>query len=335
MKKTLLIFLFALLAYSGIAQDTLRTRTLSDVLATYKSTYKTNLGFIDGSDLDTLTTGVYEKSQIDSIVSVLRAQMGSGNGIGNTDTSYYDPTNHYLIVRKSTVIDSFYTAGTGIYANLTDSLTAYYKLDMASLEAVDEISAFNLDYSNVTYQQAGKVNYSCQFNGTSSVFVATTAGNNPADSLTISVWVKTSTTGTKMFITGNYQEDSFGDGYGLFITTGNVARFIINNNTSGGAGEVIGTTNICDGAWHHIAGTWNGSTITLYVDGSSEGTPATWSNTITYSSATYNHFSIARTGDFSNFYAGYIDEVALWHKTYTSTDIQALYTKENSGNPIQ
>jgi hypothetical protein len=37
--------------------------------------------------------------------------------------------------------------------------------------------------------------------------------------------------------------------------------------------SVAGTTNIYDGAWHHVEGIANGGTMTLYIDGVAQGTP--------------------------------------------------------------
>ncbi|MBI2834589.1 MAG: LamG domain-containing protein [Acidobacteria bacterium] len=41
--------------------------------------------------------------------------------------------------------------------------------------------------------------------------------------------------------------------------------------------EVVGTGDVLDGAWHHIAGTWDGSTLRLYVDGTLDGAPVSLS----------------------------------------------------------
>lgn len=84
------------------------------------------------------------------------------------------------------------------------------------------------------------------------------------------------TTGNDNWITGNvvFDRDVFGGGdygdYGISLRGGKVA-FGVHNGTSGEG--ICGSTNVADGAWHHIAVTREASTGTMriYVDGNLDG----------------------------------------------------------------
>ena len=91
--------------------------------------------------------------------------------------------------------------------------------------------------------------------------------------------------------------------------------------STSGSLDLSSTTNVADGAWHHIAMVRSSGTVTLYVDGVSEAT-ASWTENVALNSGSprprigsYD----GSTGDFD----GYIDEirvtagVALWTKDFT------------------
>ena len=79
--------------------------------------------------------------------------------------------------------------------------------------------------------------------------------------------------------------------------------------------RVTGTTVLQVGQWYHLAAVRNGSTLSLYVNGVSEGTP----NTTTTFAASGNTIHIARRPDVAYFLTGYISNLRFVKGT-------ALYT---------
>jgi len=97
---------------------------------------------------------------------------------------------------------------------------------------------------------------------------------------------------------------------------------------------VTGTTPLTKGAWHHVAVTYDGSTgvATLYLDGQPDG------------SVTYNFTEIfdsnarlvmgAReiaTGNFDLLFNGLIDEVEVFNRALSQTEIQAIFDAGSAG----
>ena len=73
-------------------------------------------------------------------------------------------------------------------------------------------------------------------------------------------------------------------------------------------------------AWHHIAWVRNGSTITLYVDGVSVGTPVTYATSLTYNAS--GSVNIARSvfgGAFENWLKGYVSNLRVVNGTAVYT----------------
>src|SRR5205823_5732475 len=64
------------------------------------------------------------------------------------------------------------------------------------------------------------------------------------------------------------------------------------------------------GTWHHVVCTWDGATMTIYVDGVSRGTLAAASPIDTSS----NDFFIGSTNNSYDWLSGRIDEVALYDR---------------------
>ena len=79
--------------------------------------------------------------------------------------------------------------------------------------------------------------------------------------------------------------------------------------------------------WHHYAVVGSGGTFTLYVDGASIGsvTP-TWPGT----------FAIAEIGgdSYGEGFAERLDDVAVWSRALTSTEITDIYNAGTAGNPL-
>jgi hypothetical protein len=98
----------------------------------------------------------------------------------------------------------------------------------------------------------------------------------------------------------------------------------------GAAGEAIGNANVNDGQWHHAAGTYNGSRISLYVDGVADGFaagsgPITADPNLTLWIADNN-----RPGEGPQAWNGLIDDVRIYNVAKTQEEIELMMR----GNPL-
>ncbi|MEO2002952.1 MAG: LamG-like jellyroll fold domain-containing protein, partial [Candidatus Poribacteria bacterium] len=87
--------------------------------------------------------------------------------------------------------------------------------------------------------------------------------------------------------------------------------------------EAVSSSTVADGTFHHVAFVKSGSALSLYVDGTLEG-----SATDTTSGATANasSFYIGRTGSGAGSLRGSVDDVRVWSVARTEIEIQnALY----------
>ena len=85
-------------------------------------------------------------------------------------------------------------------------------------------------------------------------------------------------------------------------------------------------SSVCNGAWHHVAATFDGTTRTLYYDGASLVTDTPGSS----HDVTAQNFGIGKTYN-DEYFDGILDEVAIWDQALSTSEIQRLA----SGGAIQ
>ena len=115
------------------------------------------------------------------------------------------------------------------------------------------------------------------------------------------------------------------DGYELTLSSGGEVFFRLNQLQNGGGGWKIQSTTLypTDGTtWMHIAGTYDGAVLHLYINGVEE---ATWPVLLTIATNTDSLY-IGRQKDPANlyWYAGKMDEARVYSRGLTLPEIQAL-----------
>lgn len=147
---------------------------------------------------------------------------------------------------------------------------------------------------------------------------------DPQSDFTLSAWIKTSTAHGPIINKGTWGTNP--DGYGLYMES-NVLKGQV-------GGEVLSaTTNIADGAWHHVAlVNYNDSgaqKFQLYVDGTAEGT-ATESGYLVGDTKLYIGSRLSSAVVTNAYFNGTIDEMSVWDREITALEISDIY---NSGCP--
>jgi hypothetical protein len=96
----------------------------------------------------------------------------------------------------------------------------------------------------------------------------------------------------------------------ILLSSGNAAQVIANYPNLGDR-TITGTTTFTATGWHHVEVVRNGDTMTLYVDGVSEGTPITGLTGEAVRNPTGPTWVGAGAGGGSDYWNGWLDEVRV------------------------
>jgi len=171
--------------------------------------------------------------------------------------------------------------------------------------------------STSTSPVVGKLGQGLKFVGANTTYVSV-ANNTPLNLTTqvsISAWIKTSSNDGLVFVKG--LTSSWG--YYLVVDTNNKAN--IGLVTDGTQKNLASTASVADGKWHHIVGTYNGTTQTVYVDGVG--------NSQTVSGSIRTNSDISTIGVFnggaSSKFTGLIDDVRIYNRALSVGEVSQLY----------
>lgn len=156
------------------------------------------------------------------------------------------------------------------------TLLSYWKLGEASGNVADSKGSLTGTAAGLTYSQAGAytaLGNSVLAGGTSSSYIK--FGNNLAFSgtsnFTLEAWVNRGTDVAGRFI--SKYDEAVGNGY-LFGLDASVGKLYCGRHNGSGGEFLTGTTTLSASTWYHVAMTYDGSNMRLYVNGVLDGTQA-------------------------------------------------------------
>ncbi len=220
---------------------------------------------------------------------------------------------------------------------LIDNIVSYWKFDETTgTTAVDSAGVNNGTLQAGTTFTAGKLNNCITQNSASSVGIDAGTGNSldfTQYPLSMSSWFKTSYNSTvpngRMMILSVQIPASPYDRYTLSVDPITGYLYITYSNTTNYL--LATTTAYNDGLWHLVVGTISSTGVMrLYIDGILFSSTVTASGTL----GTGKKVTIGINWDIStnNPWYGQIDELGIWSRALTSTEVTELY---NGGAGIQ
>ncbi len=135
---------------------------------------------------------------------------------------------------------------------------------------------------------------------------------------TISIWFLSNTSADPYFdIISNRGNPGGGlEGWTCYVRTSDGQLFC--NRTVNNLQYAVSTPNMNDGRWHHLAFTYDGTTMNLYVDGLSVESRSNTLDLIDVSEP-------LRIGNYGG--EGGVDEAAIWNRALTNLEVQQLYRR--------
>ena len=225
----------------------------------------------------------------------------------------------------------------GTHAAPEGGLVGWWKLDDGSSGTAPTTAADSSGNGNngttqgsPTWTSSGKIGNALTFNGSNQyISVPYASSLNISGSWSVSSWVKLASTPGSGNVAKIIGRDDSSANANYYIAADNNAlctsglAWKVGFDDSGGTGhDVCYYTTITTGTWYFIAGTWDGTTLTLYVNGVSAatGTPGAVPTT-------NNGGDLELGNEFSNtFYLnGTIDDARVYNRALSASEVWDLY----------
>jgi hypothetical protein len=208
------------------------------------------------------------------------------------------------------------SANVTVTVNNTERVAAYGFEEASGTTAVDSFNDFDGTISGATRVTTGRFGSALSFDGVNdSVTIANSSGLTPTAGMTISAWVNPSALAAWRPVVA--KERAPFPTYGLYAS-----------NTSSRATARVGTTaDLTTSAtsafglntWTHVAMTWNGATLRLFVNGAQVSSRAV-------TGALAGGTGVVRLGGDSlrgEWFSGLIDEVRAYGRPLSASEITA------------
>ena len=223
-----------------------------------------------------------------------------------------------------------------------DYLIAYYPFDEASgaSTAIDQISGYNATSVNtVTFGGTGKVSKCVTFNGSNNYLSIPYNVLNNLTMGSVACWVyPTSLTnsvicGKQVDGVNTYGVLSIGcySSTGGVITTGTSGIVYWHSQNSQAIAASASNNALSANVWSHIVVTFTSTTVMIYINGVLDSSTSTNGSIPPYTTPTYTRIGNWSTG----YFAGSIDEFAVWNTPLTGNDILYIYNNQNTASPSE
>ena len=191
--------------------------------------------------------------------------------------------------------------------------------------AFDQMGANNGTLSGATGYGAGRVGQGFTFGGfDGDGVVVGSASNLRVQTLTIECWIKRASTtqSTRGALGGG---TFFGFGLGGY-TFGMLGNGSLGFGKAGVSQVLTAPGLVADSNYHHVAVTKSGNSVVFYVDGTAYAAPA-YDPGFTFGTSA----AVGALGDLSYSFWGSVDELAVYTRGLSASEIQAIYAAGSSG----
>ncbi len=201
-------------------------------------------------------------------------------------------------------------------------------------DAVDVAGNNDGTLQNGATYAAGKVGQAFSLDGVNDyVRVPSSAALNPTAGFTIEAWIDSSSTSGARVIVSKW-DDGTGDWSYIFKdhNYSDQLRIELSGSVHNDLADLAGASSIVTGNWIHVAATYDTTTVRLYFNGVLDGEQTVGPNRFIDSSAADLLLGAVLTwGGVSENFAGLIDEVSLYNRALSATEIQSISQAGSDG----
>lgn len=231
---------------------------------------------------------------------------------------------------------SYATAQTAACTTPPNGMVAWWTGDNTTADLLNTSNGLNSSPVSFT---TGEVGAAFSFNGVQYTYMRipdTPQLEAMTTAITLDAWVAASAPGTFKYIFSKgagVRAVSYAASYALYTGSGGGMAFYVSSDGSHFVASPEAPSTLWNGKWHLVAGTFDGSTVRLYVDGQpvGSGTAAPPNFTIGYNLAANDAFIGTFDADLGFTFVGQVDELEVLDRALSPTEIQAIYNAGAAG----
>lgn len=206
----------------------------------------------------------------------------------------------------------------------TNGLIAWYPFTGNANDGSGNGNNGTVNGATLTSDRFGNTNSAYSFNGTSNFISVPNVAVQGTSARTTSFWFKTNSVNGGMIIATGSGSNQNGATYNIRVLNEGYLSFMGGNFTSCCYDyNPTSGLNVKDNNWHNGVVTFNSGTFKFYIDGILNSTFNISINTIGQSNF------IGKSNDIdignSSFFNGLIDDIGIWNRVLTDTEISTLY----------
>ena len=226
----------------------------------------------------------------------------------------------FLLTGMIILIGSLGLISASFETSLDNGLVAYYSFDV-DMNLTDSLYAKNLTNNGATFNNAGKLGKSIYLTGSGKTVYTPALGD--LSTQTFCMWFKEAGAGRQFFFGRSSPDVNF---------YGDIAA---NNSMEGGGGsaKAWGPTTYeatRDNSWQFFCLMGSPTNFTMYQNGTWKSVDTNADAKLVENTNPVYHFG-AYQGYTTDSWAGYIDEVGIWNRSLSDSEINTLW---NSGNGL-
>ncbi|MBU3010852.1 T9SS type A sorting domain-containing protein [Polaribacter vadi] len=262
---------------------------------------------------DVPTINTIDASNITAISSTLNAEIiDSGNSSIIQKGFVYSTSNTSPKLDENNVFNRTNSSNDALFSSSISSTnlkTYFYRAYAKNNEGIG--------YGDVkTFRQ----NNALHFNGGNEKITVNDNSNFDFSSgITLEAWINIDQLNTDRNIIRKYEDAVNGKSFNLWVDALGRFRFTISIDGSSDEFLISNSPAIFTNNWHHIAATFNGSTMKMYVDGLGAGSKSV-TGTIYDSSSDI----VIGEGTTTSNFSGALDEIRIWDKALSQQEVKDL-----------
>lgn len=186
---------------------------------------------------------------------------------------------------------------------------------------------------NNIYDSKRLVNNFSVFHGGTNQYItsATNKWFGITTNFSVSAWVRPFNISAQRYMVSNTTSTNpaIVNGFLLYHSNSGQPQFQVRCAGTGAVGSQNATVMVI-GNWYHLVGTYDGANVRVYRNGVVGGTAGAGTGILVQSASAAFQTGRTPASAAGNYFQGHIDEVSVWNKTLSDSDIIKLY---NDGRP--